>query len=227
MLLGAAPSVRAQESTMSPPSAAASLDDANARRVLVLLAEHGRSSRVANAYSMFIGGAAAITAGIVADSVYDRSYGRPLWIIGALAEVGGVLNLFVPSMYERMAHEAEQLSADQLQKQWLQRALAARSARRIGGVVGLGLGVVSIAGGAAVAAGLGEMERATKQDWTTVLSVFGGALMGQGLVSLLVESPFETSYRTAYGRDLAAHEALSLNIAPTVGGASVSLRSTF
>jgi hypothetical protein len=82
-------------------------------------------------------------------------------------------------------------------------------------------------GGAAIAAGLGDLERPAKQDWTTVLVVFGGALIGQGVVSLLVESPFETSYRTAYGTDSSAHEALSVNIAPTVGGAAVSLHAAF
>ena len=91
----------------------------------------------------------------------------------------------------------------------------------------MGLGALSIGGGAAIAAGLGDLDRTAKQDWTTVLVVFGGALIGQGLLSLLVESPFETSYRTAYGSDSSVHEALSLNIAPTLGGAAVSLHAAF
>jgi hypothetical protein len=44
-----------------------------------------------------------------------------------------------------------------------------------------------------VAAGLGNMERDTKQNWTTALITFGGVFIGGGLTSLLVEATYESS----------------------------------
>jgi MFS family permease len=202
-------------------------DASLAKRVLVQLSETERSARYASAYSMFIGGAAAVTAGLVADLSYDRGYGRVLWIVGAAASVGGVVNLLVAHPFERMAREAEAWSPEQLKSEWSRRALAARQARQIGGYIGLGLGALVIGGGAAIAAGLGDVEREAKQDWTTTLVVFGGAMMGGGLTSLLVESPFESSYRIAFGSDPSEGQPVMLSIAPTVGGAALSLRASF
>jgi hypothetical protein len=84
-----------------------------------------------------------------------------------------------------------------------------------------------IGGGAAIGAGLGSMEREAKQDWMTTLVVFGGAMMGGGLTSLIVESPFEASYRIAFGSDPSEGQPVMLSIAPTVGGAALSLRTRF
>ncbi|HTU62657.1 MAG TPA: hypothetical protein VMF89_29550 [Polyangiales bacterium] len=212
-----APHARAQEQPAPP----------DAKRVLLQMAAQERSARHANAYSMFISGAAAITAGLVADFAYDRGYGRVVWIAGAIVEVGGVVNLLVSQPFERMANEADGWSPSQLQSEWSRRALAARGARKIGGVVGLSLGALAIGGGAAIAAGLGDMEREPKQDWTTTLIVFGGAMMGGGVTSLLVESPFESSYRVAYGAEPGETETMKLSVAPLPGGAALSLRASF
>jgi MFS family permease len=214
LLLCSAPQARAQEQP-------------DAKRVLLQLAEQQRSARYASAYSMFIGGAAAITAGLIADFSYDRGYGRVIWIVGAAAELGGVVNLLVAQPFERMAREAEAWSPSQLQSEWSRRALTARKARKIGGVVGLSLGVLAIGAGAAIAAGLGDMNREPKQDWTTTLIVFGGAMMGGGVTSLLVESPFESSYRIAYGSEPGETAPVMLSVAPTLGGAALSLRASF
>jgi MFS family permease len=212
-----APHVRAQDQPAPP----------DAKRVLLQMAEQERSARYASAYSMFIGGAAAISAGLIADFAYDRGYGRVIWIVGAVAEVGGVVNLLVTQPFERMAGESEAWSPSQLQSEWSRRALTARKARKIGGVVGLSLGALAIGGGAAVAAGLGDMAREPKQDWTTTLIVFGGAMMGGGVTSLLVESPFEASYRVAYGSEPGETEPVKLSVAPMPGGAALSLRGSF
>jgi len=212
-----APHVRAQDQSAPP----------DAKRVLLQLAEHERSARYASAYSMFIGGAAAISAGLIADFAYDRGYGRVVWIAGAVIEVGGVVSLLVTQPFERMAAEADAWSPSQLQSEWSRRALTARQARKIGGVVGLSLGALAIGGGAAIAAGLGDMEREPKQDWTTTLIVFGGAMMGGGVTSLLVESPFEASYRVAYGSEPGETEPVKLSVAPMPGGAALSLRGSF
>jgi hypothetical protein len=212
-----APHVRAQE--QAPPP--------DAKRVLLQLAEQERSARYANAYSMFIGGAAAISAGLIADLAYDRGYGRVIWVVGAVAEVGGVVSMLVMQPFERMASEAEAWSPTQLQSEWSRRALTARQTRKIGGVVGLSMGALAIGGGAAIAAGLGDMEREPKQDWTTTLIVFGGAMMGGGVTSLLAESPFEAGYRAAYGSEPGETEPVKLSVAPMPGGAAVSLRGSF
>lgn len=222
LLLCAAPRASAQD---QPAAVAPSTPDA--KRVLLQLAEQERSARYASAYSMFIGGAAAITAGLVADFVYDRGYGRVIWIVGAAAEVGGVVNLLVAQPFERMASEADAWSPSQLQSEWSRRALTARKARKIGGIVGLSLGALAIGGGAAIAAGLGDMEREAKQDWTTTLVVFGGAMMGGGVTSLLVESPYESSYRVAYGSEPGETQPVMLSVAPMPGGAALSLRGSF
>jgi len=216
-LLCVAPRASAQDQPATP----------DAKRVLVQLAEHERSARHAGAYSMFIGGAAAVTAGLIADFGYDRGYGRVVWIVGAVAGLGGVVNLLMAQPFERMAAEADAWSPSQLQSEWSRRALTARKARKIGGIVGLSLGALAIGGGAAIAAGLGDMERESKQDWTTTLVVFGGAMMGSGVTSLLVESPFESSYRIAYGSEPGETEPVMLSIAPTPGGAALSLRASF
>lgn len=214
VLLCATTSARAQE-PQSP------------KRVLVQLAEQERAARHASAYSMIIGGAATITAGLVADFAYDRGYGRVIWIVGAAAELGGLMSLLIARPFERMAHEADAWSPSQLQSEWSRQALTARKARHIGGVFGLGLGALAIGAGAVIAAGVGDMEREPKQDWTTTLVVFGGALMGGGVTSLLVESPFESSYRIAYGSEPGETQPVSLSVAPTLGGAALSLRASF
>ena len=176
---------------------------------------------------MFISGAAAITAGVIADAVYDRYYGTPLWIIGALVEVGGLMSLFRSGTFERLARDADGYSAAQLQSEWSQHALLARKGRRIGGAAGLVLGGLAIGTGAAIAAGLGELKGEQRQDWTTALIAFGGGLMGSGVVSILVESPLESGYRSAYGNDPDGSTALTLNVAPTLGGAALHLSARF
>lgn len=221
-LLCAAPRASAQA---QPAAAAESAPDA--KRVLSQLAAQERDARYASAYSMFIGGAAAITAGLIADFAYDRGYGRVIWIVGAAAELGGVMNLLVAHPFERMANEADAWTPSQLQSEWSRRALTARKARKLGGVIGLSLGALVIGGGAAIAAGLGDMEREPKQDWTTTMIVFGGAMMGGGVTSLLVESPFESSYRMAYGSEPGETEPVRLSVAPLPGGAALSLRASF
>jgi hypothetical protein len=102
------------------------------------MAEDERSERFANSYGSFIAGAGAITAGLVADLVYDRSYGPILWVIGAGAEINGLINLFMKDPFERMALQTRSFSASELQSEWAQRALTSRKTRQIGGVVGLG-----------------------------------------------------------------------------------------
>lgn len=191
-----------------------------------MLSEREDAARVAGAYSMFISGAAAITAGLVADIAYDRSYGKPLWIFGALVEVGGVLSLVRTGTFEQLASDAAGYTAEQLQSEWSRRALLVRQGRKIGGVASLVLGALTIGTGGAIAAGLGDLNREPKQDWTTGLIALGGGIMGSGLVSLLVESPLESSYRAAYGSDPDG-SSLALNVAPTPGGAALSLRASF
>jgi MFS family permease len=195
--------------------------------VLLQLAETERSARFASAYSLFISGAAAITAGLVADLVYDRGYGRVVWIFGAVAGAGGVVNLLMAHPFERMAREAEGWSPSQLQSEWERRALIARNTRKVGGVVGLSLGGLIIGAGAAVAAGMGDLDREAKQDWTATLIVLGGAVTGGGLTSLLVESPFESSYRIAYGSEPSEDGPVTLSVGPTMGGAALSLHGRF
>lgn len=223
LLCCAATQASAQASKPTPTAE----DATYAKRVLLQLADHERSARIAGAYSMFIGGAAAVSAGLIADFAYDRGYGRVVWIVGAAAGLGGVLNLIMAHPFERMAREAEAWSPSQLQSEWSQRALLARKARKIGGIVGLSLGALVIGGGAAIAAGLGSMEREPKQDWTTTLIVLGGAMMGGGVTSLLVESPFESSYRSAYGAEPDESNAMTLSVAPTLSGAALSFQTSF
>ena len=229
----AAPSQPPPSAAGTPPASAPvpapapqTLDAPHAKQVLRVLADRERSARYAGAYSMFISGAATITAGLVADLAYDRSYGRPLWIIGALVEVGGVMSLVRSGVFERLAREADNYNAEQLQSEWAQRALMMRGARKIGGVASLALGALTIGAGGAIAAGLGKLDPEPKQDWTTALIAVGGGVMGSGLVSLLVESPLESSYRAAYGTD-ADGSPLALSVTPTLGGAALSLRASF
>jgi len=215
-----------QPSAARTQTAPAPLDGPHAKQVLRVLADRERSARYAGAYSMFISGAAAITAGLLADVVYDRSYGRPLWVIGAVVEVGGVLNLFRSGTFERLAHDADNYSAEQLQSEWAQRALSMRYARKIGGVASLALGALTIGAGGAIAAGLGKLDTEPRENWTTALIAIGGGVMGGGVTSLLVESPLESSYRAAYGTD-ADGTPISLSFTPTYGGAAFSLRASF
>ena len=192
-----------------------------------MLADREESGRVAGAYSMFISGAAAITAGVIADAVYDRYYGKPLWIIGTIVEVGGLLSLFRAGTFERLARDADAYTAEQLQSQWSQRALLARKGRKIGGAASLVLGALTIGTGAAIAGGLGDLKGERKQDWTIALVSVGGGVMGSGLVSLLVESPLESAYRSAYGTEPDGTNPVTLNVAPTLGGAALQLRANF
>jgi hypothetical protein len=176
---------------------------------------------------MFISGAAAITAGIIADAVYDRYYGKPLWIIGAFIELGGVMNLLRSGTFESLASASEKYNADQLRQEWSERALATRKGRKIGGVASFVLGALTVGTGAAIAAGLGKLEKDRKQDWAIALIATGGGIIGSGFVSLLVESPLESGYRAAYGTDPDANSSLKFDIAPTLGGATMHLRASF
>jgi hypothetical protein len=214
-------------STSSLHAQAAAPAEPNPQRVLRLFAEHERDARRAGGFSLLIGAAAAIPTGLVADRVYDQGYGQVLWIAGTLAAVSGVTSLFLAGPFERLARDAEAFSPSQLESEWSQRARAARLARHIGGVVGISLGVLMIGAGASIAAGLGDLEREPKHDWTTVLIALGGAVAGQGVASLLLESPFESSHRIAYGTEPAAGQALSVRVGPTLGGAAMSVRASF
>jgi hypothetical protein len=193
--------------------------------VLRSLAERERWARIAGAYSMLISGAATITAGIIADAAYDRYYGKPLWIVGAIIEVGGIMNLLRGGTFERLASAADTYGPAQLQREWSQRALAVRAGRKIGGAVSFVLGALTIGTGVAIAAGLGDLDKEQKQDWNTALIATGGGIIGSGFVSLLVESPLESGYRAAYGAD--PDGGVSVDVAPTIGGAALHLRASF
>lgn len=207
-----------------PPISAALV---SARRLLQSTAEQERSVRAASSYSMVISGATLIATGLLAENAYHQSYGKPLWIAGIVLGVGALANLFAPGPFARLAHEAQWLNAEDLQRAWEKEALAARRSRVIGGVVSLSLGAISLGAGAAIGAGLGDMSPGPKEDWTIALLSVGGALAASSVASFLVKSLMESSYHAAYGADPGESSPIAFDVMTTARGAALGMHASF
>lgn len=194
-------------------------DDPAVRSVLRAHAVHARRSRQIGGVTLLVAGAATAGAGLLADLEYDQEYGKVLWIGGAALGVSGLLSLFKTSPMEALEAESAAMSPASLHANWAAMADAARRARKISGVVGMSLGVIAGGAGGLIAAGVGDMERGAKQDWSIALISVGGALLGSGLTSFLVDSDVEVGYRAAYGSEPGKMQ-LSFGLSPTPGGAA-------
>jgi len=206
-----------------PPGAAD--DDRRARDTLKVFGEQERSQRMVGGFALLLTGAGSVGAGLLADLEYDESYGQPLWIGGAALGASGLLSLFKAGPIEDLATQSAGLSAPLLKDEWAKRASTAATSRQISGWVGIGLGVIAGGAGAAVASGVGDLQESEKESWSVALIAIGGALLGGGVGSLLVESQAEVGYRAAYGT--LKPSSISLRLAPSSGGGLGGLQGRF
>lgn len=216
--------------TVTPPAdtaAAASSDDAAfAKRTLRLFADDSRIVRLGTGAGLVLTGASSIAAGIIADGSYHEPYGQVLWIGGLAVLTSGVVSFFSKTPMEAFARDASALSPRELEVRWAIAAERARTARKASGLASVILGAAAAGAGAALAAGAGNLENDSKQAWAVALIGVGGAFLGTGVTSFLVESPLERGYRVAYGVD-ASPADVSLSISPTLGGGAATLLTRF
>jgi hypothetical protein len=212
-----------REAPDDEPSAAAE-NDAQARQTLLAFAVQERSERVHGGYGLLISGAAAGGAGLLAELEFEQSYGRPIWIAGAALGVSGLLSFLKPGPLQSFETESAPFRGAAFQRKWAALARRAARARHITGAINLGVAALGIGTGSALAAGVGGLGRAAKENWSLALILVGGGLASSGVVTLLVESKAELGYRAAYGEapdDDVALEVGALAL-PRGGGVSVS-----
>lgn len=202
-------------------------DDVHARRVLTAVAGQERSARMAGGVALLVVGATLVVTGVVAEAQFDDEYGSVLWITGAVLGGASILTFVVKGPVESLQDETASMSAAERKGAWSAKASSARTARQIGSVVGIGLGVASVGTGVAIASGAGDLQEDAQEAWTIVLLAAGGSLIGTGIAGLLMESPLETGYRAAYGSDSARAPALSLGVGAARRGATLTLRGAF
>lgn len=88
----------------------------------------------------------------------------------------------------------------------------------------MGIGLVGVAGGIALAAGALSIERDTRAYWSTALIVMGAGGFATAIYSLAVESPVERAYRTAYAP---SPVRVTFGAAPVAGGGAAGVHGTF
>ena len=218
-----APALGVAEPTVAAPSE----EDRATRQVLQAHAGRARSSRRVGGVAMLLSGAGLVGGGLLADLEYDQTYGQVLWIGGAAVGAAGLLSLLKSSPIESLADESGTMSAGSIRANWASMASAARSTRKVSGVVSMALGGAAVVAGSLFAGGVGNLDREDQRDWTVAFFVLSGSLIGGGLSSLLVESELETGYRSAYGTEASKPFALSFGASPTRGGAAAGVSAVW
>jgi hypothetical protein len=192
---------------------------------LQVFADQERFERTGGSIAGLIAGAGLVTGGLIADYEYDKSYGTAVWAVGIGVIVGSTLALFVRGPMETLALTHGTAPPDELKRMWATEAIKAQNGRQLAAAMTIGVGVASVGAGAAVAAGLGDFDQESKEDWTTVLILGGAGLVGGGIAALFLETPAEQGYRAAYGHLSPA--AITAGVAPTPGGASFGVSGRF
>lgn len=225
-LLVSAPAWRAHAQEQAQPSDEAA-NEVQARQVLLAFSLQERSERLHGGYGLLISGAAAAGAGLLADLHYEKSYGQPVWIAGAVLGLSGLLSFTQAGPLESFATESTRFRGVALQRHWATLAQRAARARHIAGGINLGVGLLAAGAGGAIAAGVGGLKPDARENWTVALILGGGALASTGVVTLLVESKSELGYRAAYGEAPAEFASLQLGGGLVPGGGALSVSGSF
>lgn len=179
------------------------------------LGRHAEEARIGGGVSLLLVGGAAIAGGLLADLEFKRDFGQVLWITGIVSAASGALSLFAKSRTEKFAARGAYLSAPELESAWAAEARSARSTRHISGVVGTVLGLAAAGVGVAIAAGAGDLGDEAKAGWSVGLVTIGGAVVGSGVATLLVDTEIEQTYSATYGRSV---KEAGVTIAPRGAG---------
>lgn len=195
--------------------------------------------------SLAVGGA-AIPTGVV---VLSRDGGSETAIAGGVilgtgigSVLGGIIQLFVP--YGATLELGEELNDAMasgappdhvvlaVEQQWAEAAADIRMGRKISGGIGIGLGAVALGAGTVIALAEPDSLSSTEQSIMSAALVFGGAIgMVGGLQVFFIETPQEVAWSTYAVSNGIAKEPLvvapRLSLAPTPGGAAVSLDGRF
>jgi hypothetical protein len=216
--------------TQPPPQQAAvtadsTVDGERALTTLQVFADNERGARKAGSIAGMVVGGGFVVAGLVADIEYDEKYGTVLWALGLGAMVGSAIGFFAQGPMEKLAATHASAPAGTLKRIWADAATTARTERHVAGGLGVGLGAVAAGAGVALAAGAGDLSQEAQEDWTIGLIAGGGALIGGGIATMLVETHVEAGYRAAYGHLEPA--PIVVGVAPAPGGASFAVSGRF
>ena len=197
-----------------------------AAQILAALGERVHDERVMGALSGIGLGLAATGTGLLVDLEYDISWGETVWIVGGVNVVSGILSLFNDTPIEEFAAEWHAGSSEALETAWRDKAEGERAGRQAFGVICLGIGVVSMGGGAAVVAGVGDLERHDRAEWSALAFIGGGAFVTLGALTLTMKGNFEQGYELAYPSAPSVPQ-LNVGFAPTPGGGALRLGGQF
>ena len=223
-------------------------DDVQLRQMGSLLAHFERESsryRTWNSVVNFGMGAMALPAGGFILSREFAFSGTVLMVRGAVSITSGVLDLAVYRQpFEQLREHfiartqsgmpaAEAIALTQ--REWAEKAAAARRTRRRSGWVTSSVGALMVGFGASLAIGnlgfpsndLSSKDRAT---FVSLLVALGSANVSTGLRSLLVEDPLESgwqSYSALHPPSASWWTNAHLQVAAQPGGAMATLRGSF
>jgi len=194
-----------------------------ARAILDVLATRERTIRLTSAYGGLIGGATILGLGVLAET-REISTAPSFWILGGSVAALGISSLVLRGPLETLSIHAESQSDAALRESWGAAARAARKDRLFGGWLSVGLGAGAAIAGTTLAAGAGDMTSKARTGWSAGLLVGGGVMAGAGIAALLIRSPAEDGYQSAYGTEA---PPLTLGLTPLPGGGAVSVSGTF
>lgn len=159
------------------------------------------AQRIAGGAGSLVAGGALIGVGFVVRKQGSGEFGTFLVVVGGITTLGGLLAFVFPSEVESVAKaNGVYLTAAptpeqeaKLEKDWQSLANKSRIGRSIGSVVSFVLSAAALGGGIVVLSS-DSIDDETK-NWVapTLLTASGGFAAG-GVITLLVESPAETSY---------------------------------
>ena len=199
---------------------------AHAHWVLETFSRQAQRERLVGNVAMFGIGVATLAMGLLADYHYDEGWGRPIWITGIVSMGVGILGLFQRSAMESLAGRFGSASPAELQAAWAAQASRARRTRAIGGVISIALGGCALVAGSVIAAGAGDLDDNDEEIWSTSLLLGGAGVAISGFRQLVVETPIEHGFETAYGAG-ARRAEVGVLLAPTRGGGALGVQGRF
>ncbi len=211
-------------------------------RMLAHFEQESNRYRTTNAWLNFGVGAASVPAGVFILSRHFALAGTVLVARGGFSITSGVLDLAVyrQPFEELRGHFLERtrsgLPADevlaQTQREWVEKAKKARSARLRSGVLALGVGAGLVGFGATVgianlsfpSSNVSSKDRAS---FVSLLVSFGSVNLASGLRSLLIAEPIEAGWQSYTLMNEAWWRRVEVNVAALPSGALASLGGTF
>ena len=197
--------------------------------VLDVFADRSRARRLSGGIGMATLGATSIAAGVILDAGFDRDYGKVFWITGIASMSTSAMYLFLPGPMELVRYKYGRGSVEELHDGWKSLARAARSYRRVNGIMNVGLGGAAIVTGSLFAAGAFDVSEDTRSVVTMATLIAGGAFVARGVVNLMLTTEVEQGFSAAFGGERAhtrAARPVMFGFSPLRGGGMATLSGT-